>query len=167
MDKIKQLFFKYYELLSYLFFGVLTTAVNVGTFFVLQKFEPGLYVFNNTVAWVVSVLFAFITNKIFVFKSENWHFRFLMKQALWFFGLRVLTLIIDDAIMIVGISLLNQSVTLTKIIDQVIIIVLNFVFSKISFHHKKRSVTDWVGGGSFHFRAYWKSSGFSFSFGSK
>mgnify|MGYP003435033057 CR=1 FL=1 len=72
MIKIKELIVKYKELLLYLIFGVLTTAVNFLAFWVFTKIlGEELYLINNAIAWVVGVIFAFVTNKIFVFESKS------------------------------------------------------------------------------------------------
>lgn len=135
MATIKKLFYKYQELISYAFFGVLTTVVNIVTFYLLEQLFQNHYVINNTIAWFVSVLFAFITNKLFVFKSKSWEIKGLIKEIIMFFGTRLLTLFIDDAIMIIGVKFLHLGTLVTKIIDQVIIIILNFILSKLSFKH--------------------------------
>lgn len=135
MSTLKKLFNKYEELISYAFFGVLTTLVNIGTFFVLEQLFENHYVINNTIAWFVSVLFAFITNKLFVFKSKSWEIKGLLKEIVLFFGTRLLTLFIDDGIMIIGVKFLHLGTLITKVIDQVVIIILNFILSKLSFKH--------------------------------
>ena len=71
MTKIKELIVKYKELLLYLIFGVLTTLVNLASFWIFTKIlGEGLYLINNAIAWVVGVIFAFVTNKLFVFESK-------------------------------------------------------------------------------------------------
>ena len=73
MTKIKDLIVKYRELLLYLIFGVLTTLVNFLTYWIFTKIlGEELYLINNAIAWVVGVIFAFVTNKLFVFESKSW-----------------------------------------------------------------------------------------------
>lgn len=133
MATLKSFFHKYHELINYLIFGVLTTLVNIVVFLLLQQINPNYYLINNIIAWLVSVIFAFITNKIYVFRSHSWNLNQLRKEIILFFGSRLFTLLVDEAIMYLGISILLQNPTLTKIIDQIIIILLNFILSKFSF----------------------------------
>ncbi|APT18885.1 hypothetical protein FC62_GL000554 [Amylolactobacillus amylotrophicus DSM 20534] len=137
VGEVSHLFHKYQELISYAFFGVLTTLVNIVSFFLLQQFSSGHYLVNNTIAWFISVLFAFVTNKLFVFNSKSWAIKLVIKEIILFFGTRFATLIVDDGIMALGVSILGISSGITKIIDQVIVIALNFVLSKLSFKPKQ------------------------------
>lgn len=136
--ELKRLYQKYYELISYAFFGVLTTLVNIVSFFLLQEFSAGHYLVNNTIAWFISVLFAFFTNKLFVFNSKSWELKLVVKEIILFFGTRFATLFVDDGIMALGVSVLGLTSGLTKIIDQVIVIALNFILSKLSFKTKEK-----------------------------
>lgn len=137
MQTLKSIFHKYHELINYAIFGVLTTLVNILVFMILQQTNSNLYLVNNTIAWLLSVIFAFITNKIYVFKSPSWDLKTLSKEITLFFSSRLFTLFVDEAIMYLGISILLQSPILTKIIDQIIIILLNFILSKFSFKTNK------------------------------
>ena len=73
---IKNLFNKYKEIISYLFFGVMTTLVNFVSFWAFNKIlGESLYLISNVIAWVISVVFAYVTNKLWVFESKSWKFR--------------------------------------------------------------------------------------------
>ena len=119
-------FNKGYEVLSYLFFGGLTTLVNILTFWLLRVLKMEVYT-SNVIAWVVSVLFAFITNKLFVFESKG----NTLKQCISFFGFRLLSLVFDMGIMYLFINILNMNDLLSKVITNVFIVIINYVFSKI------------------------------------
>ncbi len=118
------------ELLWYAFFGVLTTLVNIISFYLLDKTGINVYI-NNFIAWFLSVLFAFFTNKLFVFQSKSLDKKVMTKEILSFFFFRILSLGIDMLGMYICISLINLSKMLSKIIMNIIVIVANYVFSKI------------------------------------
>lgn len=124
---------KYKEALLYLFFGVCTTLVNLVTKWILL-----LTVIDSSnaiqlqaaiiISWIVSVLFAYVTNRKYVFESKS---KSIFKEISNFFGSRVLTLILEMVIMYIFVTALNFNVYLFTIISQVLVIVLNYVFSKL------------------------------------
>ncbi len=85
IGQIKQLYYKYEEVISYLFWGIMTTAVNVLIFSGLHIFTNMNYMINNFIAWVISVLFAYITNKAYVFHSPSKSFLSDLKEMTSFF----------------------------------------------------------------------------------
>ena len=107
------------ELTAYVFFGVLTTIVNFVTYFLFEGLFGINYLISNIIAWFVSVLFAYITNRIWVFESKDDN---IIKEVLLFYGGRVFSGAIDTALMYVFISIL--------IVVQVVVTILNYVFSK-------------------------------------
>jgi putative flippase GtrA len=93
---IKNLFNKYKEIISYLFFGV-TTLVNFVSFWAFNKIlGESLYLISNVIAWVISVVFAYVTNKLWVFESKSWKFRVLLKEVPEFFAARVFSLCVEE-----------------------------------------------------------------------
>lgn len=130
---MSKLFKKYEQLIAYAVFGVLTTLVNIASFWFFENVIHWNYFWSNNMAWLLSVLFAFFTNKTYVFKSKyTTRFAFL-KEMVAFFGARIASLVVDDLIMFVGISLLSMNSMLVKVIDQFIVIAMNYVLSKIIF----------------------------------
>ena len=127
----KSWFNKGYEVLSYLFFGGCTTLVNLLVFWLLRLLKIGVYL-SNGIAWVIAVLFAFITNKLFVFESKGK----ALKQGVSFFIFRLISLVIDMGIMYLLIDVLNWNDLLSKIITNVFVIIINFIFSKIFIFKK-------------------------------
>ena len=125
------------EGMRYLIFGALTTLVNIVAYSILY------YVFHinnatsNIIAWIIGATFAYITNKLYVFNSKVNTKIELLKEILYFYGCRLLTLVIDEAIMIVTVDKFGWNALLMKIIANIIVIVLNFVFSKILIFKKK------------------------------
>ena len=116
------------EVLMYLVFGGLTTLVNILSFFILRKLSVGVYV-SNLIAWVVAVLFAFITNKLFVFESKDKSKS--GKELISFFGFRILSLGVDMGAMYLLLQVINTGEVFAKIIANVIVIILNYIFSKL------------------------------------
>lgn len=133
MSKIIDLFNKYKEVVMYLIFGVLTTIVSLVSYYLLTItiFNPDnaiLLQVANILSWIISVLFAYITNRKFVFESKNNN---ILKEVSSFFGSRLITLLLDMLIMFVGVTLLKGNDKFIKVISQVIVIVSNYIFSKL------------------------------------
>jgi len=130
---IFKLFFPFYkkhkEPLLYLFFGVLTTVVSILVFWIFTAVIPTNELIGNIISWIFAVLFAFITNRKWVFtshKKQN-----LFSEGIKFYSGRILTLIIEEIIIFIFITLLHFNSLTVKITAQVIIIILNYVISKI------------------------------------
>ncbi|WP_041092994.1 GtrA family protein [Paucilactobacillus hokkaidonensis] len=123
------LFKKYQSMIAYIFFGGVTTLVNIGVFAVLDKMNWN-YQLANVIAWFLSVLVAYLTNKVWVFSSHYTTFKAFIIEFVEFYFFRALTLIIDVIIMYIGISMLGWNAILVKVIDNVIVIIVNYVFSK-------------------------------------
>ena len=133
MKKIIELYKKYQEIINYLIVGVLTTVVSLVTYYicVLTVFDPKDALelqLANIISWICAVLFAYITNKIFVFKSKN---KNIIKEISSFFGARVLTLLLDMLIMFIMVTTLGINDKISKLVVQVVVTILNYVFSKI------------------------------------
>lgn len=151
MKKIKELFIKYKEVITYLIFGVLTTVVNIISFALLQSINGGMsYLVNNAIAWFISVVFAYVTNKLFVFNSKSWECKLVCKEVLEFFGARIFSFGIEELglwlmVDLLGmgaftLNLLSFSFTgdlIAKVILSVIVIILNYFFSKFIIFKKK------------------------------
>lgn len=127
----KSWFNKGYEVLSYLFFGGCTTLINILTFWLLRVLKVGVYA-SNVVAWIVSVLFAFITNKLFVFESKG----NTIKQGVSFFVFRIISLLFDMGIMYLLIDVLKMNDLLSKVIANIVVIIVNYIFSKVFIFKK-------------------------------
>lgn len=133
MQKIIELFNKYKEIIMYLIFGVLTTVVSLVTYYVLTLTilnpEKAIQLqLANIISWIVSVAFAYVTNRKFVFESKS---EDIVKEATSFVGGRVLTLLLDMAIMFIFVTLLHLNDKIFKIVSQVLVIVTNYVISKL------------------------------------
>ena len=138
MKKIKDLFTKYKEIIMYLIFGVGTTAVNwiIYTIIVLLGQETNLTL-ANSIAWVGAVAFAYITNKLWVFESKSWNPKIVWKELGMFLGARIFSGIFEIGLFPVLVWLgMNQSIfgvegMLAKVVISVLVIILNYIFSKL------------------------------------
>lgn len=128
---MKNLYFKYQELINYIIFGVATTVVNYAVFAFFIKVIPINYQIANFIGWVISVLFAYITNKLYVFNSKSWEKNILFKEISSFFTARVVSYFVEVIILFIGINLLSGDKLIVKLIDNIIIVIINYVFSKM------------------------------------
>lgn len=130
MTRIKALFQRYGEMLLYLFFGGCTTLVNIFAYYLCSRMGLSI-AFSTVAAWIFSVLFAYITNRIFVFKSKSYGFTAVFKETANFFLCRSATGLLDLVIMVVFADILRFNGMIVKIISNVIVIVLNYAASKL------------------------------------
>lgn len=138
LGRCKEYLEKYRELLLYGIFGVLTTLINIVVYSLCYHQLGISNVASNVVAWILSVLFAFVTNKIWVFDSKSMEVSVLFKEAVSFFGCRLATGLLDLAIMYVTVDVMAWNSTLMKCISNVIVIVVNYIASKlVIFAHKQ------------------------------
>ena len=140
MNKIIDLYKKYKEIINYLIIGVLTTLISLISYFLLtiSLFDPNKAVelsIANILSWIISVTFAYFTNRIFVFESKD---KKIIKESVKFCFSRVGTLLIELLIMFIFVNLLEFNDKIIKIIAQVTIIILNYVFSKLFVFTKNK-----------------------------
>ena len=132
-------FKQYRQPILYLFFGGCTTLVNIVTYYLCYQAFGLANVPANIVAWIVAVLFAFITNKIWVFESKSLSLSILAKECAAFFAARALTGLLDVGIMYAAVDLLHRNALLWKVISNFIVIILNYIASKWFIFKKKGS----------------------------
>ena len=133
---MKRLINKYNELIMYGIFGVLTTLINLLTFYVLDKLGVNVYL-NNSIAWVISVLFAFITNKLYVFNSKDTSYKIIAKEGIAFFLARIFSYFVDMFTIFMIFQVMGINKMIAKIISNVIVIIINYLLSKIIIFKKK------------------------------
>lgn len=152
MNTLKNLIIKYKELIIYGIFGVGTTLVNFLTyklFNVLLGVE--YYLVSNIIAWFVSVIFAYVTNKLFVFESKSWKLKVVAKEVPSFFAARVFSFLVEEAGLFLlvdilgmedfGVDILGFTISgnmISKVILAVVVVVLNYFFSKFVVFRKKK-----------------------------
>ena len=151
--KIKELILKYKELIVYAVFGVLTTVVNLLAFALFSRLlGEERYLITNIIAWFAAVSFSYVTNKLWVFESKRWTPEVIMKEIPSFFAARVLTLGIEEAGLYLLVDLLSFNrislelfsleiggELIAKALIAVIVVVLNYVFSKLVVFRKGKS----------------------------
>ncbi|SEK61701.1 Putative flippase GtrA (transmembrane translocase of bactoprenol-linked glucose) [Carnobacterium iners] len=130
MLTLKKIYKTHKEVIGYLFFGVLTTLVNMSVFYTLDTVPTIHYLFANAIAIIVSIIFAFFTNKKYVFKSETSTLYAWLKEFFLFCSFRLISAGFDMFSMLVLIGFFEWDSNLAKLITQVIIISLNYFFSK-------------------------------------
>lgn len=133
IEKLLQIYYTYKEPILYLIFGGLTTLVNIITYFVCYNIASLSNVISTIIAWILSVIFAFITNKIYVFESKS---KSIIVELTSFFLCRLGTGILDLGIMYFTVDILKWHALLMKIISNVIVIILNYIFSKLIIFKK-------------------------------
>ncbi len=125
---------RYREQLLYLLFGGLTTLVSLGSFWLVNRVLAANEHVANIVSWLLAVLFAFLTNRRFVFEAQNDSF---IRQLFSFYGGRLLTLGIEELLLLIFITWLRFDSMLVKIVAQVVIIIANYFISKWFVFRKK------------------------------
>jgi putative flippase GtrA len=115
------------ELVSYVIFGAFTTLINIAVYLLLTDIFHINYIIANIVAWFVSVMFAYVTNRIWVFESDNEN---VAKEVFLFYGGRIFTVVVDTLLMVLFIDVLSIGNFVSKITVSIIVIILNYLFSK-------------------------------------
>ncbi len=137
VSKIKQLLTKYQAIVLYGVFGVLTTLVNIASYW-LMAHPLGMGTMVSTVlAWVFSVLFAYVTNRRWVFHSRATGAEAIVKEIVSFFACRVATGVIDWACMFVFVELLHFNDVIIKVLANIVVIILNYVGSRLFVFRQK------------------------------
>lgn len=136
MEWVRELFIKYQELLSYLFFGVLTTVVNYVSYLLLAPFF-GTTTIPTAIAWVLSVAFAYLTNRRWVFRSQAKGAAAILREAGSFVGARLISGVIDVGIMWVFADRLGFNDKLVKLASNVFVVIFNYIASKLIIFRKK------------------------------
>lgn len=136
--KIEEGLRKYKDVILYLFFGACTTVVNIVAYWVLVHPIGLSTMFGTVSAWFISVLFAYVTNRKWVFHSESVTSREIFGEVVSFFGCRLATGIIDWLCMFVFVQVLNLNDMFIKIVANILVVVLNYVASKLLIFRKKK-----------------------------
>ena len=137
MAKIKALIEKYWDILSYLFFGGLTTVVNYIVYLPCYNYLGISAAVSNVIAWVVAVVFAYLTNKPFVFRSYDWSWQTVGPELTKFVGCRIGSGLLETAIIFITVDCMHFDGNIWKLITSVLVVVLNYVASKWLVFKKK------------------------------
>ncbi len=132
--KAYKLYKKHEEIINYVIAGALTTLVSILSYYLLRFIIPYYYV-NTTLSWILAVSFAFIVNKKYVFKSKENN---ILEEFIKFIGSRITTLLLEILLMFILVSLLKVNDMIAKLMLQVVILILNYILSKL-YVFKKRN----------------------------
>lgn len=136
MEAIKAIFKKYEAVISYLFFGVLTTVVNYVVYLPCYNLLGLSAAVSNVIAWVGAVAFAYLTNKPFVFKSHDWSAKTVLPELAKFVGCRVGSGVLETLIILVTVDFLRLDGNVMKLITSVLVVILNYFGSKLLVFRK-------------------------------
>lgn len=137
IEKVKALVVKYQDMILYVFFGALATLVNTASYYLCYNIIGMSNVPSVIIAWLLAVVFAFFTNKLWVFKSKSFAPEVLKHEIPTFFGARLLTGLLDLGIMYLAVDVLHGNGTVWKLISNILVIILNYVASKLIIFKKK------------------------------
>lgn len=138
MGTLKALYLKYKELILYVFFGGLTTLVNWGGYWLLADLCHVPYLWATAIAQIAAILFAYVTNRIWVFESKAKGFSAIFWEMVRFFGCRAFSFVLDLLCMRVGVGTLHINDKVMKLLSNVIVIIVNYVFSKLIVFRKPK-----------------------------
>lgn len=127
------------EKISYLIFGGLTTVINIAVYWAATSKFHIYYMLANIIAWVFAVIFAFVTNKLFVFKSNKMDIISVVKEFSSFIFFRIVSLILDLATMFFLVQIVKTNDMLAKLVANVLVIIVNYVASKLVIFKKSES----------------------------
>lgn len=139
IEKIKNLILKHYDVLAYLFFGVLTTVVNYVVYLPCYNWLSISAAVSNVIAWIFAVAFAFLTNKPFVFKSHDWSAKTLWPELTKFVGCRIGSGVLETAIIFITVDWLALDGNIMKLVTSILVVILNYFGSKFLVFRKKTS----------------------------
>ena len=137
LEKLKSLLDKYWDVVSYLFFGVLTTVVNYLVYLPVYNFCNLSAAVSNMIAWVAAVIFAYLTNKPFVFRSHDWSAKTVIPELTKFVSCRVASGVMETVILLLTVDMLGWNGNIWKLFTQVLVVIINYVGSKLIVFIKK------------------------------
>lgn len=137
MSNIKKIINK--QTILYIIFGILTTIVNLISYYFFSNIITINYLISNTIAWIISVLFAYMTNKLYVFNSKSIRIDIIIKEFTKFINCRLASGIIEIILLFLLVDMLAVNDIISKLVIGVIVVILNFIFSKL-FVFKKQVI---------------------------
>ncbi len=142
MNELLKIYKKYKEIINYLVVGVLSTIVSIATYYIcvytfLNPNNPIELQIANIISWIVAVIFAYFTNRKYVFESKE---KNKLKEGTKFIGSRVTTLILDMLVMYIGVTVLKFSDKIIKLISQILVIIGNYIISKLFVFKKEKKM---------------------------
>ena len=136
-EKILALLRKYYDVITYLIFGVLTTVVNYLVYLPVYNLLGLSAALSNAIAWVAAVAFAYLTNKPFVFKSHDWSMKTVVPELTKFVSCRVASGAMETLIIFLAVDVMGWNGNIWKLVTSVLVVILNYFGSKLLVFTKK------------------------------
>lgn len=127
------------QTILYVIFGILTTIVNLISYYFFSNIMSINYLISNMISWIISVLFAYITNKFYVFNSKDTSKDIIVKEFIKFVNCRLTSGIIEMILLFLLVDMLAVNDIISKLVIGVIVVILNFIFSKL-FVFKKQVI---------------------------
>lgn len=137
VEKILALLRKYYDVITYLIFGVLTTVVNYLVYLPVYNLMGLSAALSNAIAWVVAVAFAYLTNKPFVFKSHDWSMKTVVPELTKFVSCRIASGAMETLIIFLTVDVMGWNGNIWKLVTSVLVVILNYFGSKLLVFTKK------------------------------
>lgn len=136
VQKVYEFVKRHWDVLSYLFFGGLTTIVNFLVYFPCYNWLTLSAAASNAIAWAVAVAFAYVTNKPFVFRSFDWSAKTVIPELAKFVGCRIGSGLLETGIIFLCVDILCWNGNLWKIVTSVLVVILNYIGSKLLVFRK-------------------------------
>lgn len=137
-EKIKAMFRKHYDLILYLIFGVLTTVVNYLVYLPCFNILGLSASLSNVISWAAAVIFAFLTNKPFVFRSHDWSAKVVLPELAKFVGCRMGSGALETGILLITVDIWGWNGNIWKLVTSVLVVILNYIGSKLLVFSNKR-----------------------------
>ena len=143
MKKILELYKKYKEIINYMIFGGLATLVNFISYYIFARTLNVDEVISSGLSWFCAVLFAYVTNKLFVFESRKNTKREMIKEMISFFLARILSgALCDVGTFALMVKVLNINDIIAKLVTQVMVVIVNYIFSKLIFKKENKNIEE-------------------------
>ncbi len=136
MEKVKKFYLKYKSIFAYLFFGVCTTILNWAVYFLCYDTFTISNIISTIIAWIIAVAFAFVTNKLWVFNSKLFDKKTVFYEICSFTVARLATGVLDVIIMFLAVDIFSMNSNIWKLLSNIIVIILNYIFSKLYIFNK-------------------------------
>ena len=143
MKKILELYKKYKEIINYMIFGGLATLVNFISYYIIARTLNVDEVISSGLSWFCAVLFAYVTNKLFVFESRKNTKKEMIKEMISFFLARILSgALCDVGTFALMVKVLNINDIIAKLVTQVMVVIVNYIFSKLIFKKENKNIEE-------------------------
>lgn len=129
------------EKILYLVFGGLTTVINIAVYWAASSKLHIYYMAANVIAWIFAVIFAFVTNKIYVFKSHKMDINSIIKEFSSFIFFRIVSLLLDLATMFFLVQIIKTNDMFAKLVANVLVVIVNYIASKLVIFKKNDNIT--------------------------